>query len=128
MNIVLLAVGLPTTCKMNLLLFVTMVRAVLKCPYEGCDYEVANDDSDMAAVVALLTIQGHMHPGALGPATQSAKVDNWADHQSHKGAHPNSGSTFSPGGRNTVKVPYCEGMKESEKVVQMMECCDEVLS
>ena len=50
-------------------------RAVLKCPYEGCDYEATIDDGDMAAMVALLTIHRHMHAGAPGLTTQSAKVD-----------------------------------------------------
>ena len=94
---------------------------VVKCPIEGCEYETPDIEPVIAA--ALITVHATSHQTPSQP-TQMARVE--------KGKRPSTSSAgttedwqyFTSRWGDYVKATKLEG---TDKVIQLLECCDEQL-
>ena len=94
---------------------------VVKCPIEGCEYETPDTDAVIAAALITTHATSHQAPSQPTQAARAEKVkrpsissagttEDWLYFQSRWGDY--------------VKATKLDG---TEKVIQLLECCDEQL-
>ena len=94
---------------------------VVKCPIEGCEYETPDVDPVIAA--ALITTHATSHQTPSQP-TQTARVEKVKRPSISSAGTTEDWQYFKSRWGDYVKATKLEG---TDKVIQLLECCDEQL-